>query len=95
MSQLYSRPVEAGCEKQLVFCSERTDWLNMRCGSKEQKPKMVLCVCGMTGCGKSSVAKRLAEKYGLKYFSGGGALKALAVETGYKSIERGWWESVE
>lgn len=56
---------------------------------------MVLCVCGMTGCGKSSVAKRLAEKYGLKYLSGGGALKALAVEMGYKPIGRGWWESDE
>ena len=95
MPQLYSRLVEAGCEEQLVFCSERTDWLNMRCGSKERKPKMVLCVCGMTGCGKSSVAKRLAEKYGLKHLSGGGALKALAVETGYKPIGRGWWESGE
>ena len=63
--------------------------------NKERKSKMVLCVCGMTGCGKSSVAKRLAEKYGLKYLSGGGALKALAVEMGYKSIGRGWWESDE
>jgi len=67
----------------------------MRRGSKERKSKMVLCVCGMTGCGKSSVAKRLAEKYGLKYLSGGGALKALAVEMGYKPIGRGWWESGE
>lgn len=67
----------------------------MRRGSKERKSKIVLCVCGMTGCGKSSVAKRLAEKYGLKYLSGGRALKALAVEMGYKSIGRGWWESDE
>ncbi len=63
--------------------------------NKERKSKMVLCVCGMTGCGKSSVAKRLAEKYGLKYLSGGGALKALAVEMGYKPVGRGWWESDE
>lgn len=67
----------------------------MRRGGKERKSKMVLCVCGMTGCGKSSVAKRLAEKYGLKYLSGGGALKALAVEMGYKPVGRGWWESDE
>ncbi len=63
--------------------------------NKERKSKMVLCVCGMTGCGKSSIAKRLAEKYGLKYLSGGGALKALAVEMGYKPVGRGWWESDE
>jgi len=55
----------------------------------------VICVCGMTGCGKSTVAKKLAEKFGLKYYSGGEALKALAVEAGYKPIERGWWESKE
>lgn len=67
----------------------------MRRGGKERKSKMVLCVCGMTGCGKSSVAKRLAEKYGLEYLSGGRALKALAVEMGYKPIGRGWWESDE
>ncbi|MEM2518022.1 MAG: cytidylate kinase family protein, partial [Candidatus Bathyarchaeia archaeon] len=40
-------------------------------------------------------AKKLAEKYGLKYYSGGDALKALAIEKGYKPIEKGWWESPE
>ena len=49
----------------------------------------------MTGCGKSTVAKRLAEKYGLEYFSGGNALKALALEAGYKPAEIGWWETAE
>jgi len=57
--------------------------------------KVVICVCGLTGCGKSSVARRLAKRYGLRYFSGGDALKALAVEAGYKPLERGWWESEE
>jgi cytidylate kinase len=65
-----------------------------RC-NKGRKSKVVLCVCGMTGCGKSSVAKKLAEKYGLEYLSGGNALKALAVEMGYKLVGRGWWESDE
>ncbi len=41
------------------------------------------------------MAKRLAKKYGLRYFSGGNALKALAIETGYKHAERGWWETSE
>jgi cytidylate kinase len=62
---------------------------------EKQKEKVVICVCGMTGCGKSTVAKRLAEKYGLRYFSGGNALKALALETGYKPAEIGWWETAE
>ncbi len=57
--------------------------------------KVVICVCGLTGCGKSSVARRLAERYRLRHLSGGDALKALAVEAGYKPFEKGWWESEE
>lgn len=56
---------------------------------------MVICVCGMTASGKSTVARRIAEKYGLRLFSGGDALKILAVEMGYKPLDRGWWESEE
>ncbi|MEM1566381.1 MAG: cytidylate kinase family protein [Candidatus Bathyarchaeia archaeon] len=59
------------------------------------KEPVIICVCGMAGSGKSTVAKKLAEKYGLKYYSGGDALKALAIEKGYKPIEKGWWESPE
>jgi len=57
--------------------------------------KVVVCVCGMAGCGKSTLAKRLAKKYRLKYLSGGNALKALALELGYKPGGRGWWETEE
>jgi len=61
---------------------------------KKIKEPMVICICGMAGSGKSTVAKRLAEKYGLKYCSGGDALKALAEEgLGYKSLKHGWWET--
>lgn len=56
---------------------------------------VIICVGGMAGSGKSTLAKKIAEKYGLKYFSGGAALMALAVEEGYKPVERGWWESEE
>ena len=49
----------------------------------------------MAGSGKSTLAKKLAEKYGLRYFSGGDALKALAMEEGYKNVDYGWWESEE
>jgi cytidylate kinase len=62
---------------------------------KNEKKKIVICISGMTGSGKSTVAKRLAEKYGLDYFSGGNALKILAQEEGYNSDVRGWWETAE
>ena len=57
--------------------------------------KIVICVCGMTASGKSTVARKIAQKYGLRLFSGGDALKALALEMGYKPLDRGWWESEE
>jgi cytidylate kinase len=57
--------------------------------------QIVVCIGGMAGSGKSTLARKLAEKYELQYFSGGDALKALAVEEGYGSIGPGWWESRE
>ena len=59
------------------------------------KKKVVICISGMTGCGKSTVAKKLAAKYGLDYISGGDTLKLLAQEEGYTSDVTGWWETAE
>jgi cytidylate kinase len=56
---------------------------------------VVICIGGMAGSGKSTLARKLAEKYKLGYLSGGDALRALAVEEGYRSLGRGWWESRE
>ena len=47
----------------------------------------------MAGTGKSTLAKKLAKKYHLKYYSGGDALKALAAEEGYDASTLGFWES--
>jgi cytidylate kinase len=57
--------------------------------------KTVICISGMAGTGKSTLAKKLAQKYGLKYYSGGDALKALAAEKGCDVASNGWWESSE
>jgi cytidylate kinase len=57
--------------------------------------KTVICISGMAGTGKSTLAKKLAQKYGLKYYSGGDALRVLASEEGYNSSSNGWWESPE
>jgi len=59
------------------------------------KKEIVVCISGMAGTGKSTLAKKLAKKYGLRYYSGGDALKALAAEEGCDSSKRGWWESPE
>jgi cytidylate kinase len=60
-----------------------------------KKSSVVLCICGMAGSGKSTLAKRIAETCHLRYYSGGDALMALALEQGYSARERGWWESKE
>ena len=57
--------------------------------------KVVICLAGLTACGKSTAARRLAERFGLKYVSGGTALKELALKQGYRAQKRGWWESAE
>ena len=57
--------------------------------------KIVICISGLPGCGKSTVAKKLARKYRLKYISGGDALKELAVEAGFKPSGEDWWETEE
>ena len=49
----------------------------------------------MAGTGKSTLSKKLAEKYGLRYFSGGDVLKDLAKQEGYDVSVQGWWESPE
>ena len=60
-----------------------------------QAKRVVVCISGLAGTGKSTLSRRLAKKYNLKYYSGGDALKALAAEEGYNSSVKGWWESPE
>jgi len=49
----------------------------------------------MAGTGKSTLSKKLAEKYHLSCYSGGDALKELANAEGYDASRQGWWESPE
>ncbi len=68
--------------------------------NKEQKEvtpekKIVVCISGLAGTGKSTLSKKIATKYNLIYYSGGDALRALAAEEGYDSNAPGWWESPE
>ena len=59
-------------------------------GAQSSKP--VLCISGLAGTGKSTLAKKLAQKYNLQYYSGGDALKDLAKQNGYDISVQGWWE---
>ena len=57
--------------------------------------RIVICISGLAGTGKSTLSKKIAEKYGLRYFSGGDVLKELAKQDGYDVSIQGWWESPE
>lgn len=54
---------------------------------------VIVCVSGMAATGKSTLARRLAKHLGLRYVSGGDALKQLAVDRGYRAGGKGWWET--
>jgi cytidylate kinase len=63
--------------------------------TRAEEKRIVVCISGLAGTGKSTLARRLSNEYKLKYYSGGDALKALAAEQGYNVSSRGWWESPE
>ena len=70
----------------------KAKWLDKKKHATSPK-KTVICISGMAGTGKSTLSKKLAEKYGLRYFSGGDVLKELAKQEGYDVSVQGWWES--
>jgi cytidylate kinase len=67
---------------------------NSKVPPRKREP-IVICISGLSGCGKSTVAREIAKSFDLSYFSGGDALKTLASEAGYNSSKVGWWESDE
>lgn len=57
--------------------------------------KLTLIISGMASSGKSTLAKNLAKKYGLKHYAGSDFLKELAIKKGYKPGGKGWWDTTE
>lgn len=57
--------------------------------------KIVVCISGFAATGKSTLGRRLARTFRLKYVSGGDGLKLLARERGYKPAGKAWWETEE
>ena len=55
---------------------------------------VTIIISGLAGAGKSTLAKKLAEKLKLKYICGGDVLKEIAKEEGYSPTEN-WWETKE
>ena len=57
--------------------------------------KLTIIISGMPGSGKTTIAKTIAKKYGLKYLCGGDALKEMAIARGFKPGGVEWWETEE
>ncbi len=53
-----------------------------------------IIISGMAGVGKSTLAKALADHYGIDYVCGGDMLKEIARQEGYEPTEN-WWETPE
>ncbi|MCS7126725.1 MAG: cytidylate kinase family protein [Aigarchaeota archaeon] len=57
--------------------------------------KVVICISGFAVTGKSTLGRKIAQAFNLKYVSGGDGLKMLAQERGYRPSGRDWWETEE
>jgi len=49
----------------------------------------------MPASGKSTIAKEVAKRYGLKYLCGGDVLKEMAIARGYRPSGEEWWDTEE
>ncbi|HSB57434.1 MAG TPA: cytidylate kinase family protein [Nitrosopumilaceae archaeon] len=57
-------------------------------------PKSII-ISGPPAIGKTTIAKGLANEFGLKYLSGGDVLKELAKEQGFHTGGDDWWDTPE
>ena len=54
-----------------------------------------IILCGMPAVGKTTVAKIIASRLGLKLVGGGDILKEIALEEGYNAVGDDWWDTDE
>lgn len=52
-----------------------------------------IIISGMPASGKTTLARFLADRFGLKYFGGGDALKQIAAERGFEAGGHDWWDT--
>ncbi|HEY3094545.1 MAG TPA: cytidylate kinase family protein [Nitrososphaera sp.] len=57
--------------------------------------KFSIVISGWPAVGKTTIAGKLAEEFGLAKYNGGDILKMLAAEKGYSSRRDDWWDTEE
>ena len=57
--------------------------------------KFSIVISGWPAVGKTTIAGRLGEEFGLAMYNGGDILKMLASESGYSTERDDWWDTAE
>ena len=57
--------------------------------------KFSIVISGWPAVGKTTIAAKLAEEFGLVLYNGGDILKMLAAEKGYSTAREDWWDTAE
>ena len=57
--------------------------------------KFSVVISGWPAVGKTTIANKLAEEFGLTMYNGGDILKMLASEKGYSTKRDDWWDTAE
>jgi cytidylate kinase len=57
--------------------------------------KISIIISGWPAVGKTTIASKLGEEFGLAVYNGGDILKVLAVEKGYSADREDWWDTDE
>ena len=63
--------------------------------SSVARKKFSIVISGWPAVGKTTIAGKLGEEFGLTMYNGGDILKMLASESGYSTEREDWWDTAE
>ena len=63
--------------------------------SSVARKKFSIVISGWPAVGKTTIAGKLGEEFGLTMYNGGDILKMLASESGYSTDRDDWWDTAE
>ena len=67
----------------------------MAAKKKNNNNNFSIVISGWPAVGKTTVASKLAQEFGLAMYNGGDILKMLAAEKGYSTERDNWWDTPE
>jgi CMP/dCMP kinase len=67
----------------------------MMAAKKKNNNNFSIVISGWPAVGKTTIASKLAQEFGLAMYNGGDILKVLAAEKGYSTERDNWWDTPE